>query len=67
MNYLLKRVSKSGLKGLRTTLELLRLYAAKSRDRQERIGLVPIYSFQNTSQTELQIIRAKKIFTKNIY
>ena len=47
MNYLLKRGLKSGLKGLRTTLELLRLYVAKSRDRQERIGLVPIYSFQN--------------------
>jgi hypothetical protein len=60
MNYLSKRVLKSGLKGLRTTLELLRFYVAKSRDRLERIGLVPIYSFQNTSQTELQIIRVER-------
>jgi len=65
MNYLSKRVLKSGLKGLRTTLELLRLYVAKSRDRQERIGLV--YSFQNTSQTELQIIRVERADLENIY
>jgi len=33
-------VDKSGSKGLQTTFELLRLYVSKSRDLQERIGLV---------------------------